>query len=138
MIDVFEEDGALYVEVGLPGVQLDDLIVDAAGSELLIFANRPEDVVKRRYRVRGRWLPRTFRHCFMLPPEARVDLATATFRHGLLQVRIPLEADEGPSGLEVPALPGHARARAARTRWPATPRSASRAAGRPPPGSPPS
>ena len=101
MIDVFEQDGALFVEVGLPGVVLDDLIVDAAGSELLIFANRPEEAAKRRYRVRGRWLPRCFRHGFMLPPEARVDLATAIFRHGLLQVRIPLRADDDPREPEI-------------------------------------
>lgn len=105
MIDVFEQDGALCVEVGLPGVQLDDLFVHAEGDQLWIRATRPEDVGSRRYRVRGRWLPRSFTHDFMLPPEARVDLATAVFRHGLLQVKIPLDEDGESSEQKIPVNP---------------------------------
>ena len=105
MIDVFEEEDALYVEVGLPGVLLDDVTVQAEGCQLVIFASRAEDFARRRYRVRGRALPRSFLHDLVLPPEARVDLATAIFRHGLLQVRIPLDAELGPSEHKIPVVP---------------------------------
>lgn len=89
-VDVFEQEGALVVEVGLPGVRQEDICVKAEGSQLLIWARRPDEDGPRRYRIRGRRLLREYNHDLMLPPEAATEHATATFLRGLLRVRIPL------------------------------------------------
>jgi len=90
-VDVFEHEGTLVVEVGLPGVRREDIFVKAEGAQLLIWARRPEEEEgHRRYRIRGRRLLREYNHDLMLPPEASPEQATATYLRGLLRVRIPL------------------------------------------------
>lgn len=91
-VDVFEQEGALVVEVGLPGVRQEDICVKAEGCQLLIGARRPDEDGPRRYRIRGRRLLREYNHDLMLPPEAATEHATATYLRGLLRVRIPLAA----------------------------------------------
>jgi len=93
-MDVYEQDGALFVEVGLPGVAHRDLSVSARGSQLLIWARRRPRTGERRYRVRGIRGPGVFSHDLTVPPEGRLDRATASYVHGLLRVRIPLARED--------------------------------------------
>lgn len=100
-MDVFEEEGALVVEVGLPGVRREDIFVKAEGTQLLIWARRPDEGGPRRYRIRGRRLASEYSHDLMLPPEASPERATATYLRGLLRVRIPLEEEPDAPSREI-------------------------------------
>jgi HSP20 family protein len=96
-VDVFEEQGALMVEVDLPGVCAEDVAVKAKGSQLRILAHRrAEAEAGRRYRLRGRRSPSHCTRDLILPPEARLPDATATLERGVLRVRIPL-SDGNPA-----------------------------------------
>lgn len=93
-VDVFEQEGVFYVEVGLPGVKLEEVSVKAQGSRLVVSARRVEEDGVRGCPQRGRRAPRSFAHDVTLPREARLDLATATYDQGLLRVCIPLDSDD--------------------------------------------
>ncbi len=96
MVDMFEQEGALFVEVDLPGVRREHVGVETQGSQLVIWAERPSEEPARRYRLRGRRTSREYTHDLSLPPEARADDATAHLDRGVLQVRIPLSDAADP------------------------------------------
>jgi HSP20 family molecular chaperone IbpA len=101
-VDMFEQDGALVIEVGLSGVRFEDVSVMVQGSHLVISARHSQEDGVRRYHLRGRRVPREFVHEVMLPPCVRPDLATATYLQGLLRVCIPLGSDGMSSGRPIP------------------------------------
>lgn len=95
-VDVFEERGALMIEVDLPGVRPEDVALRTRGSQLHILARREDDTATgRRYRLRGRRSPAHCTRELILPPEARVRDATATLERGVLRVCIPLQEARG-------------------------------------------
>jgi HSP20 family molecular chaperone IbpA len=101
-IDMFEQEGSLVVEAGLSGVRFEDVSVMLRDSHLVISARRPPESGVRRYHLRGRRTPREFSREVMLPPNARADLATASYAHGLLRICIPLGRDAASSGRPIP------------------------------------
>lgn len=109
-VDVFEQDGVFYVEVGLPGVRLEEVSVKAQGSRLVVSARRVEE---DGVREPARRLLRSFAHDVTLPREARLDLASATYDQGLLRVCIPLDADDVKPERPIPVEDLSARSAAA-------------------------
>jgi HSP20 family molecular chaperone IbpA len=101
-VDLFEQDGELVVEVGLPGVRSEDISVMGHGSQLLISARRPHERGLRRYHLRGSRIPRQFSHEVTLPEQARMELAHASYVQGLLRVRIPLGPDDTKPSRAIP------------------------------------
>ena len=101
-VDIFEQEGSLVVEAGLSGVRFEDVSVMLRDSHLVISACRPPESGVRRYHLRGRRTPRQFSRDVMLPPNARADLATASYAHGLLRICIPLGSDDASPGRPIP------------------------------------
>jgi hypothetical protein len=101
-VDMYERGEDLVVEVGLPGMRFADVSVMARGSQLVISAHSPEERAERRYHLRGSRVRRDFTHEVTLPEQARMDLASATYAHGLLRVCIPLGPDDTKMGRLIP------------------------------------
>jgi hypothetical protein len=101
-VDMYERGEDLVVEVGLPGMRFEDVSVLAHGSRLVISAHAPEERGVRRYHLRGSRVRSDFTREVTLPENARMDLASATYSHGLLRVCIPLGPDDTKLGRLIP------------------------------------
>ena len=89
-VDIYETDDSFVVTVEIPGVERDDVRVEASGSELSISGWRGFDAVcsKESYHrlegVRGR-----FRRSFLLPESLDSSRVTANLKDGVLRVVLP-------------------------------------------------
>ena len=101
-VDMYERGEDLVVEVGLPGMRFEDVSVMALGSRLVISAHAQDERGVRRYHLRGSRVRRDFTHEVTLPAQARLELASATYAHGLLRVGIPLGPDDTKTGRLIP------------------------------------
>ena len=98
-IDVAEYDDEFVVMADLPGFDREEIDVRATGDRLTIAAERDAE----REDTERRYLRRERRHesvtrTIELPATATPENATATYRHGVLTVTMPLDdvdADEG-------------------------------------------
>jgi len=98
-IDVAEYDDEYVVMADLPGFDRDEIDVRAREDRLTIAAERDAE----REDADRRYLRRERRHESVtrtvdLPATAQIDDATATYRHGVLTVTVPLDALDADEG----------------------------------------
>ncbi len=100
LADIEETDDAYVAEIELPGVKLEDLSVEVAGSRLTVTGERKErervGILRRRERVVGH-----FQYEVVLPGEVEEDGVEAHLDEGVLSVRVPKPASERPRRIEV-------------------------------------
>lgn len=112
-IEVFETAEELVLRADLPGLKREDIKVEIADGELTIAGERKiekEEKEKDFYRSERSY--GTFARSITLPEGAKVDLAKAAVKDGVLEVKMPLakieparrriEIAEAPTG-EKPA-----------------------------------
>ena len=90
LADVLETPEAYLVEVELPGLSRDDVVVQAQGDELVVRGERRPDAGSRPeafHRLERRHGP--FARGFRFPEEIDPDGITAHFEDGLLQLTVP-------------------------------------------------
>lgn len=94
-IDVYETEGDVVVKAELPGIAPGDIDVRVTEDSLSIRGETKEDREERKegYYRRERRAGSIYR-VVPLPTAVRADEARASFRHGILEVRVP-KADEG-------------------------------------------
>lgn len=89
-IDVLEADNHYRLRLDLPGVERDDVTINAEGQRLIIRGARPEperqdnENLVRTERMHGR-----FYRAMSFPSEVNPDKAKATFQNGVLTVNLP-------------------------------------------------
>jgi len=98
-IDVAEYDDEYVVMADLSGFDRDEIDVRAREDRLTIAAERDAE----REDADRRYLRRERRHESVtrtvdLPATAQIDDATATYRHGVLTVTVPLDALDADEG----------------------------------------
>jgi len=101
-IDVTETDEEIVVSAELPGFDPQDLDVTLSRGAIVLCGqarDAEEQVGERYYARRRRW--DAFRRRIPLPADVDVDKAKATFRHGLLEVRLPRFEDARPRALDI-------------------------------------
>jgi HSP20 family protein len=89
-VDLLELEDAFVVRASLPGVRPDDVRVTLQGHVLTLRGRYPTEEEA----PGARWLLRErrggeFARSLALPAEAEADHATARFRHGVLELRLP-------------------------------------------------
>jgi HSP20 family protein len=101
-IDVSERDGKLIVHADLPGLQKEDLKVEATDDSLIIQGERRQEYEEqdRGYRRSERKYG-TFYRSIPLPEGAQTEQARAEFKDGVLEVSVPIPASQ-KRGREVP------------------------------------
>jgi len=101
--DVYETDGEVVVEVDLPGMEKENIHVNATEETLEVSAEakRAEEVKEAGYgrRERGH---RRFSRRFSLPAKVNPEGAKSTYRNGVLTVRLPKKEVERRKGFRVP------------------------------------
>lgn len=90
LADVVETPDAYVVEVELPGLGRDDVVVQAQGDELVVRGERRPDVAGRPesfHRLERRYGP--FARSFRFSEEVDSDHVEAEFDDGLLRLSVP-------------------------------------------------
>ena len=90
-VDEFVEDGTIVVRAELPGIDPDkDLEVEVADDVLRLSAERHRDEEFAARSFVHRELRRgSVRRVLPVPPGTRADTVRATYRDGVLEVRVP-------------------------------------------------
>src|SRR5437868_2566507 len=94
-VDVYEKDGNLVVKAELPGMKKEDIEVTLDRGDLLIRGERKaESEVKEENYYRVERAYGSFYRRIPLPFEVKPDQITATYKDGVLEVRLPKPPQE--------------------------------------------
>jgi HSP20 family protein len=100
-----EEDGTFVVRGELPGLDVDkDVTITVDDNRLTIVGqreDRTEESANGSYRSEFHY--GSFQRSLLLPPGAKTDRVKATYTDGILEVRVPVDADT-PSVTSVPIV----------------------------------
>ena len=102
-LDIAESEKAYTVEAELPGVEPDDVCVEASGDTLWIRAEkrREKESEERGYHCVERSYGAVQR-ILSLPEDADASAIAARFRHGVLELRIPKTGSSARRSYTVP------------------------------------
>jgi HSP20 family protein len=101
-VDIYETDDALVLEVELPGVSKDEVSVELHEHTLTLSGERTrEPSVKGRhyYREEGRY--GAFQRAFRLPTIVDQAKVRATYKDGVLALRLPKREAARPQGIPI-------------------------------------
>lgn len=100
-VNLWEDDGSLYIEAELPGLSMDDLEVLVTDNELTIKGERrptaPENAATLR-RERGTG---TFERTISLPVDINAENVEAKLHDGVLMITLPKAPAHTPRKIEV-------------------------------------
>ncbi len=89
-VDVFEEGDVVVVKAEAPGMSKEDLDVRLDGNTITISGQKKaEKKVEEKGYYRRESSYGSFYRSFRLPTEVQTDKAKATFKEGILEVRVP-------------------------------------------------
>ena len=88
-IEVFEEDGEICVRADLPGMRREDIRAEVVDGHLILSGERLSDEQRsERGIVRSERRYGAFRRVIALPDGADPESAKASFRDGVLEIRL--------------------------------------------------
>jgi HSP20 family protein len=89
-VDIYEEGDNIIVKSDLPGMTKDDIEINLTGDMITISGEKKkEEKVEKKNYFRLERSYGTFRRSFGLPVEVQTDKAKASFKDGVLEVKIP-------------------------------------------------
>ncbi|RNC65433.1 MAG: Hsp20/alpha crystallin family protein [Desulfuromonadales bacterium] len=89
-VDIFEDGTDLVVKAEIPGIRKEDIDVRITGESVTIAGmKRSEEKVEKKDYYRLERSFGTFSRTLRIPVEVQSDKAKASFRDGILEVRIP-------------------------------------------------
>jgi HSP20 family protein len=101
-VDIFEADSGVVIKVDLPGVRKEDVSVEVKDNLLTLRGERKEEpeVPENRYYRRERTCG-NFLRAFTLQAPITPDKIKATFKDGVLTVRLPHPEEDLPKRVRV-------------------------------------
>jgi HSP20 family protein len=89
-VDIFEEGDNVVVKAELPGIKKEDVDVSMTDNVISISGEKKkEEKVERKNYYREERSYGSFTRSFRLPAEVQTDKAKASFKEGVLEIRIP-------------------------------------------------
>ncbi len=101
-VEIFETEGEVVVKAELPGIDPKNVSVTVTGDGLTIKGEAKaehEDKCRNYYRRELRY--GAFQRTIPLPTEVKSDETKATFRHGILEVKVPKAERVRPKTVKV-------------------------------------
>jgi HSP20 family protein len=101
-VDVWETENELVLSFDLPGIQEDQISVELDDTVLTVSGQREREeqhTGDRFYRYERRF--GTFQRSVSLPPGVNEDDIKATYRNGVLEVRVPKPEEQKPKRIRV-------------------------------------
>lgn len=90
IVDVFEEKDDIVVKAELPGIEKDNIEVNLTDHTLTIKGEKKkEEEIKEENYYRAERSYGSFLRTLELPRDVRADQVKASFKNGILEVRIP-------------------------------------------------
>jgi HSP20 family protein len=108
-VDVWESDTAVHYAFDLPGIPKDSIVIEVENGALSVSASR-----QRRQEVEGEGFRRlesrsgTFARTVGLPQGVSEDDISATYEHGVLEIRVPKPEQPKPKRVEIASEGEHA------------------------------
>ena len=89
-LDLIEESGSYVIEMDMPGVRLEDLVITVAGQRLALHGRREivRELTGTRIRLRERWSGE-FSRSIDLPGPVVAERLAVTLREGILRIELP-------------------------------------------------
>ena len=89
-VDIHETDGFVVVQVELPGLKKEDIVIEVKKNILTIEGVRTEDreIKEENYYLQERRSGK-FHRSFTLPAAIRPEKVVATYKTGVLEIKIP-------------------------------------------------
>lgn len=89
-IDISETDGEIHVKAELPGLETKDIDVNVSGDLLTIRGEKKEETEteEESYHARERYYG-SFQRSIRLPSEVKSENAEASFKNGVLNLKLP-------------------------------------------------
>jgi len=105
-VDIYEEGNDLVMKAELPGIRKDDLNVVITENRITISGEKKQEekVEKKDYH----WIERSygsFTRSFRLPENVNGDAAKASFKEGILEIRVPKTEEVKPAAAGNPGFP---------------------------------
>ncbi len=101
-IEVYEQNGELVIRADLPGMKKDEITVETTERDITISGERrQEEEIVRGGLYRSERSYGSFCRTIPLPEGARTDQAKATFRDGVLEIRMPAPAESRARRIEI-------------------------------------
>jgi len=89
-VDIFEEKDEVVVKAALPGMAKEDVNVKVTENTVTIAGEKKkEEKVEKKDYYRFERSYGSFSRSFRLPADVQTDKAKATFKDGLLEIRVP-------------------------------------------------
>jgi HSP20 family protein len=89
-LDVYEEKDQVVVKAELPGLSKDDIEVNLSGSTLTIKGEKKkEEEIEEKDYYRCERSYGSFARSLELPSEVKADQISASFKNGVLEIRMP-------------------------------------------------
>jgi len=89
-VDIYEEGDEVVVKAEMPGMKKEDISVNITDAAITISGEKKkEEKVEKKDYYRLERSFGSFSRSFSLPKEIQTDKAKATFKEGILQVRMP-------------------------------------------------
>ncbi len=90
LLDVYEEGDEVVVKAELPGMKKEDISVDFSDGTVIISGEKKQEekIEKKNYHMIERSYG-SFTRSVRIPVEVQVDKTKATFRDGILEIRVP-------------------------------------------------
>jgi len=105
-LDVDETDKDVTVRAEAPGFEAKDFDVEMSGNELYIRAEKKHEEEKKGEKEKGTWAERRyarFERLLTLPEHIDREKIEASYRNGVLEVRVPKTAEAMAKRIEVKA-----------------------------------
>ena len=101
-MDVSESDGEISVRAELPGLEAKDIDLDIAGDILSIKGEKrgKEETKKEDYYTRESYYG-SFQRSIRLPAEVQSDKVDATFKNGVLNIKLPKSENTSSKKIEI-------------------------------------
>ncbi len=107
-VDVKEDSEAYTMEMDLPGRTEKDVEIELDNNTLTISSKQEEknEMEETEKEENGRWLIRerrvsSFKRSFTLPEDVNLDALKASFKNGILSVRLPRRAPSQPKKIAI-------------------------------------
>lgn len=101
-LDVYEKDDEIIVKAELPGIAKENIEVSLTESTLTVKGEkRQEEEVKEESFYRAERSFGSMARTIALPTEVRGDQAKATFKDGVLEIRLPKTEQARPKSVKV-------------------------------------
>jgi HSP20 family protein len=102
-LDVYEENEEIVVKGELPGLSKDNIQVDLTGNRLTIKGEKKKhEEVKSENYYRSERSFGSFARTVELPVDVKVDAAKASFKDGILEVRLPKSEEAKKKQVKLP------------------------------------